>query len=310
MKTLHPESGTQGTILKIDTYIRIMHWIRVTALLLLVFGIASAQARLEFEVASIRPVDNQALQVSAGLMIDGSQARFTHLSLKNYIALAYRVKFYQVLGPDWIASQAYDIVAKLPDGTERAQVPEMVQSLLADRFQMHMHNEKRDFPVYALEVAKGGLKLKESGQDASESGGQDALNVTAGGSANGIGVNLGKGSFFSYGNNKFEGGKLDMRSLADVLSRFSDRPILDMTNLQGKYDITLDLSPEDYQAMLIRAALSAGVIVPPQALRLLDGASGDSISNALQKSGLKLDPRKEPVDVLVIDSILKTPTEN
>jgi uncharacterized protein (TIGR03435 family) len=287
-----------------------MKMIPIAALAFLTLTVASAQTRLEFEVASIKPAADQTLQVKAGLTVDGSQARFTYFSLRDYVSMAYRVKLYQITGPDWIASQRFDIAAKLPDGADRAQVLEMLQSLLVDRFQLRMHREKKEFPVYTLEVDRGGLKIKEAVQDASEGGGQSPINIAAGGNASGIGANLGGGAFFTFGNNRFEAGKVDMPALTDLLSRFVDRPILDMTSLQGKYDIALDLSPEDYQAMLIRAAIASGVILPPQALRALEGASGDSISNSLQKSGLRLEPRKMPLDVLVIDSIQKTPTEN
>ncbi len=101
-----------------------------------------------------------------------------------------------------------------------------------------------------------------------------------------------------------------MSMMADLLGRFVDRPTLDMTKLQGKYDIVLELSPEDYQAMLIRSAISEGAALPSQALRALDRSTGASLSNELHKAGLELEPRKEPLDMLVIDSILKTPTEN
>jgi uncharacterized protein (TIGR03435 family) len=95
------------------------------------------------------------------------------------------------------------------------------------------------------------------------------------------------------------------------LERFSDRPIVDMSGLTGQYDFALDLTPEDYRSMLMRAAISAGVNLPPAALRLLDGSSsGVELSDALQQVGLKLEPRKAPLDVLVIDDALKTPTAN
>jgi uncharacterized protein (TIGR03435 family) len=101
-----------------------------------------------------------------------------------------------------------------------------------------------------------------------------------------------------------------MAALAASLERFMDRPIVDMTNLKGSYDLALDVTPEDYQAMLIRAAVTAGVVLPPQALRFLDGASIPSLFEAMQKLGLKLDARKAPLDLLMIDEARKTPSEN
>jgi uncharacterized protein (TIGR03435 family) len=101
-----------------------------------------------------------------------------------------------------------------------------------------------------------------------------------------------------------------MADLAGNLERFMDRPIVDMTDLKGNYSFALDLTEEDYRMMLIRIAVAAGVVLPPQALRLLEGGSPVSLFDALQKLGLKLDARKAPLDVLIIDEARKTPTEN
>src|SRR4051812_31764325 len=96
-----------------------------------------AQARPAFDVASVRPSPNQP-DVAVGLHITGSQARITFLSLRDYIALAYRVRPSQVVAPDWASQVRFDIAGNIPDGASRDQVPEMVQSLLADRFQLTM----------------------------------------------------------------------------------------------------------------------------------------------------------------------------
>jgi len=101
-----------------------------------------------------------------------------------------------------------------------------------------------------------------------------------------------------------------MELFAGNLERFVDRPIVDMTELKGTYDIVLEVTQEDYRAMLIRAGINAGVTLPPEALRLLDGASVSSLLDAIQKLGLKLDARKAPLDLLVIDDARKTPTDN
>ena len=87
------------------------------------------------------------------------------LSLDNLIAIAYRVKRYQISGPDWMASERFDIAAKLPAGAAEKEIPEMLQALLEDRFQMKMHRESRELPVYALVVGKGGPKMQESPAD-------------------------------------------------------------------------------------------------------------------------------------------------
>lgn len=288
--------------------------LRSFSLALLAAAAAFSQARPEFEVASIRPsADQGAGQVGVGLHIDGAQVRCNYLSLKDYVVMAYRLKFYQVSGPEWIASQRFDIAATLPSESVSGQVPEMLQALLADRFAMKLHRETKEFPVYGLEVLKSGLKAKESAPDstAGEGGpGRGPVDIAAGGSQAGVGVNLGGGSYFTFGNNHLQAKKLSMATLADTLARFTDRPVVDMTGVAGNFDFDLEITPEDYQAMLIRSAIAAGVTLPPQALRALDNSSGDSLAAALQKAGLKLEPRKAPLEVLVVDSALKTPTDN
>ena len=102
-----------------------------------------------------------------------------------------------------------------------------------------------------------------------------------------------------------------MASLAATLERFLDRPVVDMTDVKGSYDFSVEVTAEDYRAMLIRSAVVAGVVLPPDVLRLLDGSSSpESLFDGLAKLGLKLDARKAPLDVLVVESALKTPTEN
>jgi uncharacterized protein (TIGR03435 family) len=283
--------------------------------LLIVLGAAAAFAqnspRPEFEVATIRPSAQQpAEQVTAGVRIDGAQVRTALLTLKDYIGMAYQVKLYQVSGPDWIASDRFDINATLPPGSTMSQFPEMMQHLLEERFKIKMHREKKDFPVYALEVAKGGLKMQENAPDAEPVDAKAPVNVTGSGSAQGISVNLGRGSSYTFANNRFEAKRVTMAAAAGILERFMDRPMVDMTDLKGSYDFALDVTEEDYRAMLIHAAVAAGVTLPPQALRLLDGASLPSLFDAMQKLGLKLDARKAPLDLIVIDDARKTPTEN
>jgi uncharacterized protein (TIGR03435 family) len=81
--------------------------------------------------------------------------------------------------------------------------------------------------------------------------------------------------------------------------------------VKGYYDASFDLAPEDYRMMLIRAAIAAGLVMSPDALRVLDGSpSPASLMDGLSKAGLKLEPRRAPLDVLVVDSARRTPTEN
>src|SRR5579863_8656814 len=123
---------------------------------------AQTAPRPQFEVASIRPSPTSVEQTGGvGLHFDGAQVRIDHLTLKDYIVIAYKTKISQISGPDWISSDRFDIAARLPAGSSQSQVLEMLQTLLEDRFQLKIHREKREFPVYALVLGKGPLKLKE-----------------------------------------------------------------------------------------------------------------------------------------------------
>ena len=277
-------------------------------------AVCSAQApapKLEFEVASIKPSApfTGGGQLNVGVHIDGSQVRCASLALKDYIRMAYKVKDYQISGPEWMGSERYDINAKVPEGTDRDQVAEMVKALLVDRFQMKTHNEKKEFPVYALTVAKGGVKMKEVALDP-EQAGKPPVDVKINAGAAGTTVNLGRGASFTFANNKIEGYRLTMVQAADLLARFVDRPVVDMTENKGTYDFVLEFTPEDFRAMMIRSAIAAGVALPAEARAYMEAQSGDSLFTALQAIGLKLERQKAPLDVLVIDHVLKTPSEN
>src|SRR5215468_3784109 len=275
---------------------------------------AQNTARPAFEVASIRPSAGAPPQgVAVGVRIDGAQLRTAYLTVKDYIGMAYRVKLYQISGPDWIGTDRFDVAATLPEGTLPAQIPSMMETLLEDRFQLKLHREKKEFPIYALEIAKGGLKMTEAPRlaELENADPRAPQEFTGGGSNQGVSINLGPGSSVSFSNNKFEAKRLTMPSLAGTLERFLDRPILDMTDLKGSYDFSIDVTADDYRAMLIRSAVVAGVVLPPDVLRLLDNASSpESLFDGLTKLGLRLEPRRAPLDVVVIDGAIRTPTEN
>jgi len=162
--------------------------------------------------------------------------------------------------------------------------------------------------VYALRVAKSGLALEQVPADRDVKAG--AFTAGGGGSAAGIGVDLGRGSSYSLADNKFVGRKLTMVMLAQTLTPYVGRPVVDMTGAEGFYDLTLPVTQEDYQAMLVRSADAAGVALPAQALRLLETTSIDSLVESLRKAGLTLEQERAPLDMLVVDQIEKTPTEN
>ena len=280
-----------------------------TACLLLLPALAFAQSKPQFEVASIRPSAEQQNQVTIGVSVNGSQVRISYWSLKDYLAMAYGMRPDQITGPDWIGQLRFDIAAKLPDGASPDDIDDMMKALLAERFQLKVHTEKKEFSVFALRVTKDGPKIHPVPID-------PAAPVAAAGSAVGtgnassIGIDFGGGSSFTLGNNRIEIKKMSMTDVAEVLTRFLDRQVVNTTDLIGQYDMTLELTPEDYTAIRIRSAINAGVALPPQALRALDQASADPLSSALQKYGLTFESRRLPLDAIVVDSASRTPTEN
>jgi hypothetical protein len=134
-------------------------------------GIALAQtpkAAPTFDVVSIRSADlptpetMRSRQFRAGTTINEGIADFEFVSLADLLPHAYRVKSFQVVGPQSLRESRWNIRARLPQGGSRDQIPDMVQAMLVDRFKLEIHREKRDLPVYELVVLKGGLKLKPS----------------------------------------------------------------------------------------------------------------------------------------------------
>src|SRR5215469_2391621 len=178
-----------------------MHPAGKIALLFVVACLALAQtpAPLQFEVASIRPAaPGPQDRVNVGLHIDGSQFRISSMTLKEVIAIAYRTKRSQVSGADWMDSQRFEFAGTIPDGGQ-GHVLEMLQTLLNDRFKIKMHNEQREFPVYALVVGKGPLKLKEEPPaDDDDPDPKGVTNASGGGSIAGVNVNLGHGASWSF----------------------------------------------------------------------------------------------------------------
>jgi uncharacterized protein (TIGR03435 family) len=266
--------------------------------------------RPEFEVAAIKATaPENPEQINVGVRIDGAMVIIHSFSLRDYLALAYQVKDHQISGPDWLAALKFDINAKVPEGAPRSQLPAMLQALLEDRFKLTLHRDKKDFPTYALVVAKGGAKLKESKPDteaateSSKEPGANNINVSAtGGGRGGATINLGRGAFISNGNGHVEGHKVTMPQLMDSVGRFFDRPIVDMTGLTGMYDVSLAYGVEDLRLMLKNIGqerpIPDGVLAPA------------SMSESLREVGLVLESRKTPLDVIVIDHMEKTPVAN
>lgn len=280
------------------------------ALALAVTLCPAAQAQdIKFEVASIRPSpDGPPAPGAAGVHISQQQVRFSYLSLRDYIGIAYRVPVQLISAPEWINSARFDVSATFPAGATAEHFPQLVQSLLRDRFHLQAHRESREFPIYVLEVARAGLKIAAVPEEALKEG---PFSVTSSGDANGVAADLGQGASLVVNSTRFEARKVTMATLVETLGRFVDRTIVDQTKLEGRYTVGFDIRSEDYGPMMVRAAVNAGIPMPSQALALLDGASAAaSVFDGLKALGLSLEPRRGPLDMLVVDSIDKTPTEN
>jgi len=281
--------------------------IALSVTLTIVVAGAAAQDRPSFEAASIRPSPDELPTTPAGVQFTPHQFRASYLSLKDYIGIAYRLPPHQVSAPEWIASQRFEIVATFPDGTPPERFLSMLQSLLVERFELQAHRESREAPVYALEVAADRFKLSAVPDDPEE---KRPYTVASTGGPNGIAAELGGGATLSFANGRFDARKVTLAQFSETLTRFLDRPILNLTGLEKRYDIGFEVTPEDYVPMLIRSAVNGGIPMPPQALSRLDGASIVSVQDGLKALGLSLTARRAPLETLIVDSMRRTPTEN
>ena len=248
-------------------------------------------APLSFEVASIKAAAPQPpgrFQISMGG--DPGRINYTGVSLKNLIERAWSIKSYQVSGPDWLDSERFDVTAKLPEGAKQEDVPRMLQALLAERFQLTVHHEQKTLPVYGLVTAKNGPKM------AKVEGEPGPLRMQMGM----------KGRQLS--------GKVTMDGLAGMLSRLLDRPVLDATELKGTYEVSLEWTPDEREGGGMMAGMRAmagpgGEPHPPP--ESSDSPAAPSLFAAVQETlGLKLEPRKGPVDIVVLDRAERAPTQN
>ena len=299
-----------------------------------------------FEVASVKPA---APQTGGRMMVrmggDAGRVDYTNVSLKQILTKAYDVKSYQITGPSWLDTERYDIVAKVPDGVPKAQIPAMLQALLAERFHMTIHRETKEQSVYAIVVGKDGPKLTkydENAAPASTLGGPDggpppppppgggALGSmvmearTAGsGATGGAAARPGGGggpagpmpkgamgiSMSSNGASHVQARGVTLAGLANMLSSFLDRPVVDMTGIQGEYDISLEAAAEEMVGMKFGVVGGPGPAGGPPA-PAPETAPTASIFTSIQKLGLKLEPRKAPIAYVVVDKAEKVPTEN
>ncbi len=236
----------------------------------------AADANPSFEVATIKPSDPS----RPGRLFRIQPAHFSTINttLNDLIGFAYGIHARQVTGaPDWVGTEKYDVDGK-PDGEGQpndAQWKTMIEKLIADRFQLKFHHEKKELSVYALIVAKGGPKITKCDGDPN---GPPAL--------------------------LFRGlGKLPVRNatMADFVSVMQravlDRPVVDQTGIEGRYDFVLDWTPDETQF----ASLGG---VPPGLGDKAD-APPDLFTAIQQQAGLKLEPTKAMVGVMAVDRVAK-----
>lgn len=123
--------------------------------------VSGLQSARTFDVASVKRMPPPVGGVRSSMDLKPGRLTCSNVNLRKLIVQAYSVKDFQLSGPDWLNSEIYDIAATMPPGTSTDQVLLMMQRLLADRFQLVLHHETREVPMYALVVGKGGLKIQE-----------------------------------------------------------------------------------------------------------------------------------------------------
>jgi len=254
---------------------------------LVLTGIVISADAQEFEVATVKPsaamsLDPNRAKAMAMLfvvrppglieMVDPGRVRMTNYSLLDLIAAAWRVRATRLSGPGWMADQRFDVEAKVPDGTPRGQVNEMLQALLAERFGLRLHQETRTLSGFALVAAKSGPKLKIPEPVVPTS--QLPFPVPK------------PPSDLRRGGSHFHFTRMTMESLCNFLSTKTNGPVIDMTGLTEQYDIELETWPD----------------TPDD--------PGVTIFEAVERLGLKLESRKVPIETLVVDQVAKTPAAN
>jgi uncharacterized protein (TIGR03435 family) len=242
----------------------------------------AANANPTFEVATIKP--SQPGRPGKGIRVQpGRHFSTLNTSLGDLISFSYGVHAKQITGgPDWLETEKYDLAAQ-PDGEGEPndkQWKTMLQKLLADRFKLSFHRDKKELTVYAIVVGKNGSKLTKSEGDP---------NGLPGLGFRGLGALIARNA--------------TMTDFAGLMqSTVLDRPVVNQTELPGRYDFTLNWTPDENQFG------GLGMRPPPAADNA--AAPNPDLFTAIQEQlGLRLKPSKEPVDVLVLDHVEK-PSEN
>jgi uncharacterized protein (TIGR03435 family) len=236
-----------------------------------------------FEVATIKP--SAPNQPGKGFGFRGDRFVTRNTNLNDLIAFAYGLHSKQIIdAPPWFGVDLFDIEAK-PDTEGRPnqkQMQTMVKKLLTDRFQLKFHPDKRDLSVYVLTVASGGPKMTKSTAAPND-----------------------PSAFFFRALGDLTVRNQSMEDFATWMqSGVMDKPVVDQTELKGKYDFQLKWTPDESQFAQFRGT---GAVVPPPSN---DANAPPSLYTAIQEQvGLKLGPAKAPDNVIVIEHAEK-PSEN
>jgi uncharacterized protein (TIGR03435 family) len=290
--------------------------------------LVAAQAP-EFDVASVRLAPGPG--ITSQRMTD-SRVDLSLINLRALLLLAFRAKGYELVGPDWLAETRVSIQATLPAGATRQQIPEMLQRLLADRFHLMVHREPRPMDVYELVVGPGGHKMREveaadeldkkfpPNKVAEQFGNADKVDTvqdTPEGPVRTVtGDDLGRTMItqrtmykltlnmdrLSRRTQSLDATRMTMAELAKVLIDVTGQPVLDKTDLRGTYqfgDVELPLDARVLSAAREAFASRGGIEVPYV-----------SESKSIEGLGLRLERRRSPIDVIVVDQIDRVPAEN
>ena len=300
---------------------------------------AKSEKKLEFEVASIKP---SVMPGGRGMIRMGPQGgpgsgdpgrvSYTLSTIRDLMVIAYGVHRYQITGgPNWLDSERFDIMAKVPEDATKEQVKVMLQNLLAERFKLNLHRETKELPMYALMVAGKGSRLKAStatdtppreAPPPPPAPGKNGLKMGADGCPETPPMPAGRAGNFMIitpnGACMIATGQT-IEALANQLSNQFDRRVIDQTGLKGKYDVKLRYDPSSMpggRGGPMPGAMMKGPGPGPTGGDPSDRIAPDadqppSIFNALEEQlGLKLEAKRGPVVLLVIDHVEKTPTEN
>jgi uncharacterized protein (TIGR03435 family) len=252
-------------------------------------GVFAFAQTAQFEVASVKPSppDARGMRCTGGPgTSDPGSLTCENYSLSFLVMMAYNLRSFQLTAPAWMDTARYNVVARIPPGADRRQFGLMQQKLLAERFGLQVHFEKKDMTVYELTVAKGGPKLAES-QEPAAGNPEAAWRPPAGGPPVRAMARV---------NRKGE----SIAELANFLSNQLGQPVTDATGLSGRYDYGLSFLMEP-----------GGRAAGPTASNGPEPEFGVSLIDAVRDQlGLRLEKKKGQADVLVVDHAEKVPIEN